>query len=298
MAWRFSRRVSILPGVSLNIGKRGASVSVGPRGAKLTVGPRGAHITAGIPGTGFHITEKLQASCRLGEAIGEDRAAWRQAFVDHFVTCIQNPHVTIAEMRAALDYRHTLKLTDDELGPRLLDAIAKIQGRIMAVEAAGHSRLWGDVPTHTPSPDTPSSPHDPDRQGWSSRLKWAIGALIVGWLGLMAVALLVQPSRSTPARVSAPVVTATPPAVRPRGYVSRADFGAKWPLTVEDGMLSCVNSAVTFSHAGNTYAVNGRAKGLKRYRPIEPIWRTQQSPLPPRVDIGPLIERGLALCRK
>lgn len=53
MGFRFSKRVSIIPGVSLNLGKRGASVSVGPRGAKVTFGARGVKTSVGIPGTGI-----------------------------------------------------------------------------------------------------------------------------------------------------------------------------------------------------------------------------------------------------
>lgn len=53
MSFRFYRRISILPGVSLNLGKKGASVSVGPRGAKMTFGSRGVKSSVGIPGTGI-----------------------------------------------------------------------------------------------------------------------------------------------------------------------------------------------------------------------------------------------------
>lgn len=53
MGFRFQRRISILPGVSINLGKRGASVSVGPRGCKTTIGSRGIKHSYGIPGTGI-----------------------------------------------------------------------------------------------------------------------------------------------------------------------------------------------------------------------------------------------------
>jgi hypothetical protein len=52
---RFRRRIGILPGVKLNIGKRGASVSVGVRGAHMTFGPR-SQTTVGLPGTGLSYT--------------------------------------------------------------------------------------------------------------------------------------------------------------------------------------------------------------------------------------------------
>ncbi len=56
MGFRFSRRIKLLPGVSINLSKSGASVSVGPRGAKVTVGPRGVTQTVGLPGTGLYYT--------------------------------------------------------------------------------------------------------------------------------------------------------------------------------------------------------------------------------------------------
>jgi hypothetical protein len=53
MGWRFQKRRRLLPGVTLNVGKRGASVSVGPRGARLNVGRRGLTATATLLGTGL-----------------------------------------------------------------------------------------------------------------------------------------------------------------------------------------------------------------------------------------------------
>jgi Protein of unknown function (DUF4236) len=53
VAWRFQRRKKLIPGVTLNVGKRGAGVSVGPRGAKASVGPRGVGATLTLLGTGL-----------------------------------------------------------------------------------------------------------------------------------------------------------------------------------------------------------------------------------------------------
>lgn len=53
MGWRFQRRRRLLPGVRLNVGKRGASVSVGPRGARLNIGRRGLAATLSLLGTGL-----------------------------------------------------------------------------------------------------------------------------------------------------------------------------------------------------------------------------------------------------
>ncbi len=53
MGWRFQRRRRLLPGVTLNLGKRGTSVSVDPRGTKLTAGRRGLTATVSLLGTGL-----------------------------------------------------------------------------------------------------------------------------------------------------------------------------------------------------------------------------------------------------
>ena len=83
--------------------------------------------------------------------------------------------------------------------------------------------------------------------------------------------------------------------------------GLKWPLSVNAGYLGCEGSAVWFATPGGvTYAVNGAAHG--RYKPIEPIWLTDQKMMNElkaagasggptlRVNIGDLIQEGLKLC--
>jgi hypothetical protein len=53
MAWRFQRRKKLLPGVTLNVGKRGGSLSLGRRGARMNVGRRGVGATLTLVGTGL-----------------------------------------------------------------------------------------------------------------------------------------------------------------------------------------------------------------------------------------------------
>jgi hypothetical protein len=59
MGWRFQRRKRLLPGVSLNVGKRGGSLSLGRRGAKVNVGRRGVTGTLSALGTGLSYVFKL-----------------------------------------------------------------------------------------------------------------------------------------------------------------------------------------------------------------------------------------------
>ena len=58
MGFRFQKRISILPGVRINLSKSGASASVGPRGADVNIGPHGVTTNAGIPGTGLSYRQK------------------------------------------------------------------------------------------------------------------------------------------------------------------------------------------------------------------------------------------------
>lgn len=59
MGFRFRRRIKLLPGVHLNVGKTGVSTSIGRRGASVTLGKRGTSANVGLPGTGLSYTTKL-----------------------------------------------------------------------------------------------------------------------------------------------------------------------------------------------------------------------------------------------
>lgn len=85
------------------------------------------------------------------------------------------------------------------------------------------------------------------------------------------------------------------------GNVSSDEFGADWPLTVDSGDLSCEGSngfgAVVFTDPdGNEYGVNGVAAG-QGYSPIDPIWKDDPELAGLKISIGPLIDRGLSLCK-
>jgi hypothetical protein len=82
--------------------------------------------------------------------------------------------------------------------------------------------------------------------------------------------------------------------------VTRADLGQTWPLTVNMGRLDCigengVGAVIFYGPDGTEYALNGTAKSqLPHVQGIDPIWADAGGGL--KKDIGPLIERGLALC--
>ena len=73
-----------------------------------------------------------------------------------------------------------------------------------------------------------------------------------------------------------------------------------WPLTVDSGTLTCRANMVTFSSGGKTYALNGIARSHARrsgWSEIRPIWRDNPAIPGTKINIGPLISRGLELCR-
>jgi hypothetical protein len=59
MGLRFSRRISIIPGLRVNVSRSGPSLSIGHRGGWMTFGPRGRRVTLGLPGTGLYWTERI-----------------------------------------------------------------------------------------------------------------------------------------------------------------------------------------------------------------------------------------------
>lgn len=56
MGLRFRRRISISPGVAINLSKSGPSLSLGRRGAHVTLGHGHIRETVGIPGSGLSYT--------------------------------------------------------------------------------------------------------------------------------------------------------------------------------------------------------------------------------------------------
>jgi hypothetical protein len=83
--------------------------------------------------------------------------------------------------------------------------------------------------------------------------------------------------------------------------VTRNMFGKAWPLTVDEGILSCTGAkglgVVTFEAKGTRYAVNGVAMSQKKYADIGKIWAPDPSGIVPKKNLGPLLERGLKLCK-
>ena len=60
MGFRFRKSIKVLPGVRLNLSKRGIGTSVGVKGLHVSTGPSGPRVSASIPGTGIYASKSLK----------------------------------------------------------------------------------------------------------------------------------------------------------------------------------------------------------------------------------------------
>jgi Protein of unknown function (DUF2511) len=78
----------------------------------------------------------------------------------------------------------------------------------------------------------------------------------------------------------------------PRPGVEITQNGKRWPFTVAQGQLRCEGrGAIILTARGVDYAINGMA--ANRYASIQAIWTNGDDPM----KIGPIISRGLTLCK-
>lgn len=65
MAWKFRKRIKIIPGIHLNISKSGISTTIGIRGASINIRPNGTYLNTSIPGLGMHSRRKISGNTNL-----------------------------------------------------------------------------------------------------------------------------------------------------------------------------------------------------------------------------------------
>ncbi|CAN7363717.1 YebY family protein [Acidovorax sp. LjRoot118] len=116
----------------------------------------------------------------------------------------------------------------------------------------------------------------------------------------------------TPDGKSISIAPPKPPTPAPRDPfkpppTAAETLGDRWPLTVRDVVVRCEViparqrlDAVTVTHRGTTYAVNGIAdaqRANRGWRDIAPIWKANPEIPGTKIGIGPLIDYGRQLCR-
>jgi hypothetical protein len=126
---------------------------------------------------------------------------------------------------------------------------------------------------------------DPDKPGRSLDA----GSLIEQGLALCGLSATASPS------------TPVGGANRPAGLVERATWtDGRWPFTVDVATLLCTKGVggerVLVVADREMYAVNGTAKSSKLYPPFDVIWLDDPKAPGLKINIGPMIERGRALC--
>lgn len=71
MGFKFRKRIKVIPGVTLNIGKKGISTSIGKSGATINVSKKGVKGTVGVPGSGVSFTQDLTKKGLTGKGEAE-----------------------------------------------------------------------------------------------------------------------------------------------------------------------------------------------------------------------------------
>ena len=71
MPIRFHKSRKVLPGVRLNVSKRGVGASVGPKGLRMSIGPKGIRTTQSIPGSGISFIQQRSKS-QKGKKAGDN----------------------------------------------------------------------------------------------------------------------------------------------------------------------------------------------------------------------------------
>ncbi len=145
---------------------------------------------------------------------------------------------------------------------------------------------------------SPNPQHRSKANGVSLRTRFSLYALAVSALTLVLCIATRNPRDKDITPIPAPqpqFVAADPkPATDPcRVFVSRQQFGDKWPLTVESGEVECLKGFIILFHtSGKTYALNGGAID-SGYSRIEPIWQNDPQYPGLKVSITPLLKVGL-----
>jgi Protein of unknown function (DUF2511) len=74
--------------------------------------------------------------------------------------------------------------------------------------------------------------------------------------------------------------------------ITQNEYGKRWPFAAPQGQLRCEGrGAIILTVRGVDYAVNGMA--ANRSASIQAIWKKGED----ATDIGPIISRGLTLCK-
>ncbi len=86
---RFSKRIKVFPGFSLNVSKSGISSTIGVKGASINISKRGTYLNSSIPGTGISFRTKI--------AGGQQSPSHNRSNASVETIVLENPDSLIAE---------------------------------------------------------------------------------------------------------------------------------------------------------------------------------------------------------
>lgn len=165
------------------------------------------------------------------------------------------------------------------------EAVLDCQGdSIVTITAGDQKYALNAAATSTGLPDAKAiSLPDPDKPGFSMDAK----QLIAKGLSICGV----TPTTAPPAGSN-----------RPTGMVEKATWtDGAWPFTTDNATLMCSNTSnglqrVTVTANREMYALNGTAKSQTDLPDFDVIWLDDPAAPGTKVGIGPMLQRGLALC--
>ena len=121
-------------------------------------------------------------------------------------------------------------------------------------------------------------------------------AVILLVLACGAPKTLTAPTAARP--TEAPVPAATPqPTKEAPNVVTHAALGDAWPLIVEEGTIICDGASILLRTNRGLFAVNGTARGRKKWHDIREITKPDPHNAGLLMDVQPIIDRGLRVCR-
>ena len=118
-------------------------------------------------------------------------------------------------------------------------------------------------------------------------------ALILLVLACGAPRAATTPTRPTRTPKATAVIEPTKVSLR---YVSHAEFGDAWPLTVEDGTIFCDGASILLRTNHGLFAVNGTARGQHRWKDIKDITKPDPHTAGLLMNVQPIVDRGLKNC--
>ena len=127
MAWRYRKRLKIIPGVYLNLSKSGVSTTIGGRGMSVTYGSKGTYANIGIPGTGIYNRFKIS-----------DNEKFQNKFIEHEASLDYTPIVSSDILTISSPNMEGVKELIEQTRTQRLD----IQSDIKSIKKKIRCNLW------------------------------------------------------------------------------------------------------------------------------------------------------------